>query len=113
MKLSKAQKAVLDNAKSRIDFAREAKYFDWVKKGFLPYKKNATDADVLDLIEHDKKIFGYDYIAKKYEEEKSGITLAQCNSKTLYKLQEFGLIEIIEDSKGQTCGIDTIKVLNY
>lgn len=113
MKLSKAQQAVMDHAKGRIDFARSATYYDWVKKHFLPHRENATDEEVVKAIEKDKKIFGYDYMAKRFEEEKNGITLAQCNSKTLYKLQEYGLIEIIEDSKGQTYGIDTIKVLNY
>ena len=112
MRLSKAQQAVMDAAKSKIDFARSANYYDWIRRAYFTYKE-VTDDQVLEIIEHDKKIFGYDYCAKNFEEEKNGITIVQCNSKTLYKLQEYGLIEIIKDSKGQTCGIDTIKVLNY
>lgn len=112
MRLSKAQQTVMDDAKNKIDFARSVSYYEWIKKRFLPYK-DVTDEQILEMIEHDKKIFSYDYIAKRFEEEKNGITIVHCNSKTLCKLQEYGLIEIIEDSKGQTYGIDTIKVLNY
>lgn len=112
MKLSKAQQEVMNQAKEKIDFARSANYYDWIRRSYFPYKE-VTDDQVLETIEHDKKIFGYDYIAKTFEEEKNGITIVQCNSRTLYKLQEYGLIEIVKDSKGQTYGIDTIKVLNY
>ena len=109
MKLSKAQQEVLDQAKASIDFARSATYFDWLKKAY----RLETDEDCMRNIEESKKYFGYDYGARRYEEDRNGITIVHCNSKTLYKLEELGLIEIIEDSKGQTYGIDTIKVLNY
>ena len=109
MKLSKAQQAVMDHAKGRIDFARSATYFDWMKKAY----RLETDADCVRNIEESKRVFGYDYGARRYEEERNGITIVHCNSKTLYKLQEYGLIEIIEDSNGRSYGIDTIKVLNY
>ena len=112
MKLSKAQQAVLNDAKDKIDFARNTSYYEWIRKGFFPHKE-VTDERVLEEIEESNKIFGYDYLAKTFEEEKSGITIVHCNSKTLYKLQEYGLIEIIKDSKGQSYGIDVIKVLNY
>lgn len=112
MKLSKAQQEVMNQAKEQIDFARSVNYYDWIRRSFFPYKE-VTDDQVLEAIEHDKKIFGYDYFAKTFEEEKNGIALVRCNSRTLYKLQEYGLIEIVKDSKGQTYGIDTIKVLNY
>lgn len=111
MKLSKAQQAVMDQAKSNIDFARNNTYYTWIRKHF--YSREMTDEEIQEMIERDKKAFGYEYEAKRFEEERNGITLAQCNSRTLYKLQEYGLIEIIEDSKGHTYGIDTIKVLNY
>ena len=53
-------------------------------------------------------------VMKKYwEEHRNGIVLTHCNTKTLQKLESYGLIEIIYDSTGEDFGIDTIKVLNY
>lgn len=110
MKLSKAQQAVMENAKNRIDFARTHSFDEWHLKHFRntidEYKqRNGENSEA-----HKSHI---DYVTKRYEEERRGITLAHCNSKTLYKLREYGMIEIVEDSKGETYGIDVIKVLNY
>ena len=109
MTLSKAQQKVIDEMKNDIDFARSASLYDWIKKHF----RLETDEAVERVREHDKKIFGYDYMLKQYNDERNGITLTSCNSRTLYKLQELGLIEIVKDSKGQTYGIDVVKLLNY
>jgi len=53
------------------------------------------------------------YLKKYWEEHRNGIVLTHCNSRTLAKLEEYGLIKIIEDSNGEQFGIDTVQVLNY
>ena len=111
MKLSKAQQGIMDEAKERIDFARSATLYNWIRKRYL--LETASDDKISAIIERDKKIFGYDFIANSYEEEKNGITVVMCNSRTLYKLRDYGLIEIIKDSNGRTYACDVIKVLNY
>ena len=112
MKLSKAQQAVIDKAKKDIDFARNASYAEWHLKAFrcTPEEQDAHLRRVGD--ERDVE-WHKNWCMKRFEEEKNGIVLTMCNSRTLEKLKELGLIEIIHDSNGQHCGIDTVKVLNY
>lgn len=114
----------MEQAKSRIDYARAHDFIHWLSKatGYdlesdwdshpNPHLNNQT---VLERAQRlaEKDASGDGYWAKSYEKEKSGITLVSCNSRTLYKLSEFGLIEIIHDSKGSSYGIDTVQVLNY
>ena len=102
MKLSKAQQMVLDKAKADIDFARNSSYAEWVQKTMRGMRQNYIDRCIEDG----------EYL-RDYEAQKNGRAIVYCNSKTLYKLAEYGLIEIIEDSNGETQGLDVIKVLNY
>jgi len=103
-KLSKAQQAVMDMAKKNIDKARTMDYPEWLKD-MNSYYDNHEDA----LKEAVAKGRYKDY----WMDGRNGIVLTHCNSRTLIKLEEMGLIEIIEDSNGQPYGIDKIKVLNY
>ena len=123
-KLSKAQQAIIDEAKKDIDYAREHDFIHWIAKGSgyaleedwdnhpNPHLTNESVRKMAEsTVEWDKARGGW--YAKRYEEEKSGIVLTYCNSRTLKKLEEYGLIEIVYDSTGQLHGIDHVKLLNY
>jgi hypothetical protein len=103
-KLSKAQQEVMDHAKRKIDKARSMDYPTWLKASDSYYDYHEKQW---------KKAVEEGYLKEYWEDARNGIVLTHCNSKTLWKLEEFGLIEIIEDSTGDRCGIDTVKVLNY
>lgn len=125
MKLSKAQEAVMNKAKADIDFARSHTLREWAQKTDPHITVEAVErlvrnASSYGLTEEEmrkqceKEIVNYMNTYKKYyEDERKGIVLTNCNSRTLVKLETMGLIEIIHDSNGTTYGIDTIKVLNY
>lgn len=100
-KLSKAQQAVMDQAKKDIDDARKMEYPEWLES------HSSIRKDCLE------KYVAEGYLKDSWEERKTGVVLTHCNSKTLVKLEEMGLIEIIRDSNGDTYGIDIVKVLNY
>lgn len=117
-KLSKAQQEVMDHAKKAIDFARTHDFYDWYRKGSGYWKiKEMTDEEIDAYLEDHKKR-GYvgtkEYEMKHYQWNKDGIDyLCHASSLTIRKLEKLGLIEILEDSKGEYYGFDTIKVLNY
>lgn len=103
MKLTGAQQKVLDEAIRDIDIARKLDYPEWLRTTHKSIR--------LDYVE---ECIAKEYCKKYWEAARSGKVFTHCNSKTLYKLAEYGLIEIIEDSKEQgNYGIDTIRVLNY
>lgn len=104
MKLSKAQQEVLDKARKDIDIARQYDYPEWYRITQTWCRESAVEKNIAN---GELKDF--------WEAERCGEVLTHCNSKTLEKLQELGLIEIRHDSKEDRCsyGIDTIKVLNY
>lgn len=110
-KLSKAQEKVLNEAKAKIDLARKydtfEEYFDNTKASYFPMYCNTAQKCKENNPEN------FEMYKEWWEKEREAIVLTSCNSRTLVKLQEFGLIEIIKDSNGQVYGIDTIKVLNY
>ena len=91
MKLSKAQQKVMDEARKEIDYARTNTLYEW--------------AGALKSVAEDYREY--------YENNRNGIVLTRCNSKTLEKLEKLGLIEILYDSKNKKDGIDHVKVLNY
>lgn len=103
-KLTKAQNEVLEDAKKHIDKARTLTYREWLidMNSYYLYHEDALE----------EAIQKQEY-ANYYENEKNGIVLTHCNSRTLKKLESLGYIEIIEDSTGESYGIDVIKVLNY
>lgn len=108
MKLTAAQTKILETAKKEIDLARALDYPDWLK---------ATNHFYAGTTEYQKKCFREAVEKGEYknywEAERAGIVLAHCNSRSLKKLAEAGLVEIIYDSTGEYFGIDTIKIINY
>ena len=118
VKLSKAQQAVMDDAREQIDRARRfERMIDWYMDDDYWRNRGKSAEEVIEYLKSRTFGFedynGYDYYEKAWQDRKNGIALTMCNSRTLYKLQEMGLIEIVEDSKGATYGIDKVKVLNY
>lgn len=121
MKLSKAQATVMEQAKKEIDYARTHDFLHWYARSTNrdletdwdaypnPYLSN--ESVLKETIEYASK--ADEGWHKRYEEQKEGVVLTMCNSRTLAKLEEMGLIEILHDSKGTSYGIDTVKVLNY
>ena len=104
MKLSKAQANVMMKAKKDIDMARSMDYAEWLKE---------TESYFQTHEESYQKAVAEEYLKEYWEDGRKGIVLVSCNSRTLSRLEEMGLIEIVYDSNGETFGIDTIKVLNY
>ena len=96
MKLTKVQKETLEFCKHQIDEARKQIIeLKKVKKRDLMHAKQILDAQ-------------------------NGIVLTQggnCNIKTLRKLEELGLLEIIQDNSGIGTGFgafpSVVKILNY
>lgn len=108
MKISAAQQKVIDNAKQQIDLARTFKTFEerWTRYaanvGYTP-EEYARRNPVM-------------YRAEKmwWEGAVQAIALVHCNSRTLDKLAQAGLIEIVHDSRNDRgYGVDSIKLLNY
>lgn len=122
MKLSKAQQKVMDHLKEQIDYARNNDYMHFFAKCIsYPLEKNydeipnphLTNEGVLKQVKESMELEKYAFLKDAYEERLNGIALVTCNSRTLYKLVEYGLIEIVKDSNGESYGIDKVKVLNY
>ena len=102
MKLTTAQQNVLDKAKSEIDLARTLDYPEWFKTTQKWVREDRVD-----------KLICEGHLKANWEAKRRGEVITHCNSKTLKKLEEYGLIEIIEDSNGESFGLDVVKVLNY
>ena len=112
MKLSKAQQRVIDEAKEQIDVARMyntfEEYFDnYYGKRYCNSNYNTSEKYKERDLEKFETLRGW------WEERINGIVYTSANSKTLYKLEQLGLIEIIYDAKNESYGIDNIKILNY
>lgn len=108
MKLSKAQAKIIEDAHRDIDRARAMTYPEWLKEANSFYQAPSEYArKCYEEAVKREELKGY------WEREKNGIVLTHCNSKSLYKLESLGLIEIVVDSKGESYGLDWIKVLNY
>lgn len=111
MKLSKAQERVMQDAKQKIDNARACETFEeYFTKYIAPYNNGAWKT-IESYQTKDPEALSH-YI-QFWNNEKDGIVLCEADSRTIRKLEEFGLIKIIYDSVGESYGIDTIKVLNY
>ena len=122
MKLSAAQQKIIDTACKEIDFARTHTAFEWgLKERYQVTKVEESIIVIKHNLYHMTRDEAIEYVTKEairyattynyyYESEKNAQVLCQANSKTLKKLEELGLIEIIKD--GRSC-IDTIKILNY
>lgn len=112
-KLSKTQQKLLDEAKARIDFARTHSFYDWMRKNNSRVDDSATDEQIEMMIKREIELGYENWYIESYEETKNGKTWMSCNSRSLHKLAELGLIEIIMDSTGETYGLDSVKILNY
>ena len=127
MKLSKAQKEILKAAKAKIDYTRSHTLIEWATKetgweNLNEVVARRSDKEEKEMIIKRANEVINSYATKfkeSYEASKRGEVLISyvngkpVNSKSLEKLQQYGLIEIIFDSNGYAYGIDTIKVLNY
>lgn len=109
IKLSAAQQKVMDIAHEEIRQAREC---DTVEEWFEKYKSafygNITSKE---FKMQNENSWNAVYV-ENYEMNKKGIVLTMCNSKTLEKLSQLGLIEILHDSCGKAYGVDKIKILD-
>lgn len=112
MKLSTAQKKVIDDATAKIDFARSHNFYDWYRKAMncATYSDDRIDQV---MARNDEKLFGIggkEYEMRSYEGYKNGEVLVTANTKTLAKLEEMGVIKIIKEGGMYP---DLIKVINY
>jgi len=105
MKLSAVQQRIIDKAKADIDIARTFDYPEWLISTHGQY---FTPERVREYIEEE-------YLKCQWEERRSGIALAQANSRSIEKLAALGLIEIIRNGKDEkrAYAIDKFRLLNY
>lgn len=106
MKLSKAQAKVIELAKKDIDTARKYDTYDEYLRN-----ENWLVTEGRYSVEEYKRYFPGG--EKFWNAERNGIARTYCNTKTLKKLEEYGLIEIVYDSTGERWGLDEIKVIGY
>ena len=118
VKLTAAQQKVLDNAKREIDYARSCKdVLDYAIRNYGPILNGtATEEIKAELRAKEKGMLKpqqIEALTHNWENRKRGIVWTiRVNSKSLLKLEELGLIEIIELTNG-AYGMDTIRILNY
>lgn len=109
--LSKTQQELLNKAHRDIDNARNSQdIVEWyrsIKSG--NWIKMMTHDELAQKLKEDDEDGWY---TQSYNELLSGIVHTQANGRTLYRLQELGLIEIIDDQT-HTIMYDTVKILNY
>lgn len=110
IKLTPAQQKVMDRAYKDIDDARNNDFYGWFNIG---YNNTLTKEEIDERVERWNNRYNDNYHHETYENRKKGIVLTHCNTKTLRKLEEMGLIKIIEDSTGTQFGLDVVQVLNY
>lgn len=110
VKLTPAQQKVMDRAYKDIDEARNNDFYGWYN---IAFNRNCTKEEIDEEVKRWKDRYNENYYNEIYENRKNGMVLTHCNTKTLRKLEEMGLIKIIEDSTGTQVGLDVVQVLNY
>ena len=110
VKLTPAQQKVMDKAYNDIDEARNNDFYGWYN---IAFNRNHTKEEIDEEVERWYNRYHEYYYNEIYENRKNGMVLTHCNTKTLRKLEEMGLIKIIEDSTGTQFGLDVVQVLNY
>lgn len=98
-KLSKAQERALERAKEKIDKARSQTLEQYISESGVRVGG----------------IFPYEWFKERYNKARNGIVCVNSTLPTLKKLEELGLIEIVDIDEYRSCGRvgDNIKVLNY
>ena len=110
-KLSKTQQELINKAHRDIDNARNA-------QDIVEWYRNCVSASWIKEMSHDElaeefeKDSAHNWWKKHYEELLDGVVHTHANGKSLYKLQELGLIEIVVDSTNSRM-YDTVRILNY
>ena len=109
MKLSKAQQETYDDILRQISEARNTESFEeYFEKHNAPRKNSRYDT-IEKCNAEDPRFL--DYYKENYEQRKMGIALTHCAGATIQKLQNLGLIEIIEDSTGTRYGVDRVRAV--
>ena len=117
VKISKAQQMVLDDAKKDIDFARAYETFEeWLRAGYARRGDKDYYINKLGYTEEKYNDMVAEWIKREewkreyYEADKVGCPLVTANTRTLRKLEEMGLIEVVEEGGSYP---DRIKVIGY
>lgn len=107
IRLTKAQQSVIDEVKNFTDIARKYETFE----DYFIYECASKEPSSCNTVEKykAKNIEGFNRFKKVWEDQKKAIGCIRCNTKTLLKLEELNLIEIITLNGNY----DTIRVLNY
>ena len=104
MKLSEAQKEIIERAHNKIDYARTHTLIEWATNCLGYSGKDLEDYQISRV-----ESYANNY-RKYYEQERKAIVLCRANSRTIKKLEEIGLVEILKVGGSFP---DTIKILNY
>ena len=108
MKLTKAQQEVLTDAKQSIDMARSYETYEEYEYNTNHFWRGRyTFEEAKELIKRNDESGFY---RGWYEKRRRGITLVTANTKTITKLAEYGLIEVINEGRTYP---DTIRVIGY
>lgn len=111
MKLTKAQTEVLEYAKRCIDTARKySSYaeYEYNENSFYRSRNITFEEAKKEIEERDARCDFW--FTNCFNKKRSGIALITANSRTIKKLEEYGLIEIVD------CGgsyPDWIRVIGY
>lgn len=90
------------NAEDIVEWYRTCVSASWVRE--IPHDELAKK-----LEERDENGWWKNH----YEELLQGIVYTHANGRSLYRLRDLGLIEIIDDQTGLHWMYDTVKILNY
>ena len=118
IKLTVVQQNVINDKKREIDYARSCNdIYDYAIRNYCPVLTGtATDELKAQLRAKEQAMMTpaqVESMARAWENAKQGIVrTVRVNSKTLLKLEELGLIEVIELMSG-AYGVDMIRILNY
>lgn len=107
-KLTAAQQKVMDEAKKKIDQARMYNTMEDYYENIMRCGSYRTAQWM-----KENELETWEMYRDWWLKHQKGIVLIRANSKSLYKLESYGLINLIDDSKGSSVGIDIIQVRNY
>lgn len=110
MKLTKAQEEILNYAKKDIDLARSFNTYEEYEYNRNHYWQGRYTLEEARELIKENDLENNKFFSKLYEERKRGNAIVTANTRTIKKLEELGLIEIIDEGGSYP---DMIKVIGY
>lgn len=105
-KLTATQQKIYSEMLATIDEARNSDYPDWLKKHGHSWRYQYDEELLQEAVKRGER-------REYWENIREGVVLTEANGRSLYRLEQEGLIEILEDGTNRRWGLDTVRVLNY